>query len=89
MRQRSTKAAMAEELSAAIGLVWGHIGALQHEEAHALASACLELWPGEKNLLLLAGYAATELGLPADLAALRQAFGTQPCLDLIARRQPA
>ncbi|KQZ44747.1 hypothetical protein [Duganella sp. Root1480D1] len=89
MKLRSTKAAMAEELSAAIGLVWGHIGALQHEEAHALASACLELWPGEKNLLLLAGYAATELGMPADLAELRKAFGSQPCLELIARRQPA
>ncbi len=89
MRQRSTKAGVAEELGAAIGLVWGHIGALQHEEAHALASACLELWPGEKNLMLLAGYAATELGMPADLAALRHAFGAQPCLELIARRQPA
>jgi len=89
MRQRSAKPAMAEELSTAIGLVWGHIGALQHEEAHALASACLELWPGEKNLLLLAGYAATEIGLAADLAALRSAFGAQPCLELIARRQPA
>ena len=88
MRQRSTKAAMAEELCAAIGLAWGHIGALQHEEAHALASACLELWPGDQNLLLLAGYAATELGMPAELDALRRAFGAQPCLDLIARRQP-
>lgn len=89
MRQHSTKAARAEELGAAIGLVWGHIGALQHEEAHALASACLELWPGERNLLLLAVYAATELGMPADLAALRLEFGAQPCLELIARRQPA
>ncbi|SFF95467.1 hypothetical protein SAMN05518865_106266 [Duganella sp. CF458] len=89
MRQRSTKAGMAEELSAAIGLVWGHIGALQHEEAHALASACLQLWPGDRNLLLLAGYAATELGMPADLDALRHAFGAQPCLELISRRQPA
>ncbi|MGW8393191.1 hypothetical protein [Pseudoduganella sp. HUAS MS19] len=89
MRKGSIKAAMAEELGAAIGLVWGHIGARQHDEAHALASACLELWPGERNLLLLAGYAATELGLPADLAVLRQAFGAQPCLELIARRQSA
>ena len=80
---------MAEEVSAAIGLVWGHIGAMQHEDAHALASACLDIWPGERHLLLLAGYAGTELGLPADLAALRHAFGTQPCLELIARRQPA
>lgn len=89
MRQARNEPAMAGELSAAIGLVWGHIGAMQHEEAHALASACLELWPGERHLQLLAAYAAAELGQPADLATLRQDFGAQPCLDLIARRQPA
>jgi len=89
MTQGRNEPAMAGELSAAIGLVWGHIGALQHEEAHALASACLELWPGERHLQLLAAYAATELGQRADLAMLRQAFAAQPCLDLIARRQPA
>ena len=89
MGQRSTRAGRAAELSAPTGRVGAPYGDLQHEQAPALACACLELWPGEKNLLLLAGYAATELGLPADLAALRQAFGTQPCLDLIARRQPA
>lgn len=89
MRPARNEPAMTGELGAAIGLVWGHIGAMQHAQAHALASACLELWPGERHLQLLAAYAATELGQTADLAALRQDFGAQPCLDLIARRQPA
>ncbi|WP_028100956.1 hypothetical protein [Pseudoduganella violaceinigra] len=89
MKQSRHEAAMTAELSAAIGLVWGHIGAMQHEEAYALSSACLELWPGERHLRLLAVYAGAELGHAADLASLRQEFGEQPCLDLMARRQPA
>ncbi|MBB3121949.1 hypothetical protein [Pseudoduganella violacea] len=92
---------MAGELTVAIGLVWGHIGAMQHEDAYALARACLGLWPGERHLLLLAGFAGVELGYPADLNVLRAAYGlaqggsgsaTGPlasCLDLIKRRQPA
>ena len=101
MQRNKEKTALAGELTAAIGLVWGHIGAMQHEDASGLASACLGIWPGERHLLLLAGFAGVELGYPADLPALRTAYGLvqgkaggasaplAACLDLIQRRQPA
>lgn len=72
------------DLETAIGLVWGHLKARQYPQAAILAGGCLSLWPGQPMLVLLAAYAAGELGEPltpqlsgqldrsrhADLAAL-------------------
>ncbi|MBJ7311925.1 hypothetical protein ACFOLJ_03090 [Rugamonas sp. CCM 8940] len=74
MRNRSQPRArrdeMAPELSLAIGLVWGHLGAGQFESAHELACGCLRLWPDERRLVWMAAYAAAELLEPLDAATL-------------------
>jgi hypothetical protein len=77
MRHKPARDPLRDELTMAIGLVWGHLNAQQPEEAYDLARGCLQLWPGERSLSLMAAYAAVELAEPVDLAALRQA-GTDP-----------
>lgn len=74
---------MPDELVAAIGLVWGHLGTYQYEEAYQLAEACLRIWPQEKRLILMRAFAAVELLEPLDddtLAVLEQA----ECRDWVA-----
>ncbi len=58
------------ELALAIGLVWGHLNSAQFEPARQLARGCLCLWPRDGRLLLMAAYAAAELGEAPDAAAL-------------------
>ncbi|MFB9288445.1 hypothetical protein ACFFTM_08755 [Pseudoduganella plicata] len=62
----------------AVGLIWGHLNAQQPEQAYDLACGCLQLWPGERSLSLMAAYAAAELAEPIDLAALRSQAGADP-----------
>ena len=66
MRKRVPRETMADELQLAIGLVWGHLNAYQYEEAHQLASGCLQLWPDEPRLFMMAAFAAAELLEPVD-----------------------
>ncbi len=74
MRNRAQAGArrdeIAPELALAIGLVWGHLGAAQFEQAHQLAHGCLRLWPAEPRLVWMAAYAAAELLEPLDAATL-------------------
>ena len=53
-----------EELSLAIGLIWGHLNTEQFEQAALLARGCLCVWPAEPRLLLMAAFASVELALP-------------------------
>jgi hypothetical protein len=62
MRRRGRKPAQPDELTLAIGLVWGHLNAAQYEETNDLARACLALWPADQRLILMQAYAAVELG---------------------------
>jgi hypothetical protein len=78
MRQKPAPEPLRDELATATGLVWGHLNAQQPEEAYELARACLQLWPGDRGLALMAAYAAVELAEPFDLDALRRATSTDP-----------
>lgn len=69
-RRRLRADALPEDLTLAIGLVWGFVSTCQFEEAEQLARGCLRLWPGEKRLILLAAHAAVELGIPLDETSL-------------------
>lgn len=78
MRRRTPRDTSSDELTLAIGLVWGHLHAQQPEEAYRLAQGCLELWPDDADLALMAAYAATELAEPVDLARLRGIAAKSP-----------
>lgn len=76
MRQNLKRETMPQELAIAIGLVWGHLNAGQFDQAEQLARGCLEVWPDEKRLVLMAAYARVELAEPLDaetLAVLKSA----------------
>jgi hypothetical protein len=66
MRRRKQREAISDELSVAIGLVWGHLNCSQFEQAYDLARGCLRVWPDETRLILMAAYAAVELLEPLD-----------------------
>lgn len=97
MRPRSAPDTRDEELTMAVGLVWGHLHAQQPDKAYQLATGCLQLWPGEPSLSLMVAYAAAELAEPVDLAQLRRfdsrsgpagadAADVAAWTDLVARR---
>ena len=71
MKMTTGSETMPEELAIAIGLVWGHLSAGQIEDAAKLARGCLGIWPHEKRLLVMAAYAAVELGEPLDARTVR------------------
>lgn len=50
----------------AIGLVWGYFSSYQYDEAYALAMGCMQVWPQNQQLFLMASYAAAELLEPVD-----------------------
>ncbi|WEF32221.1 hypothetical protein [Pseudoduganella chitinolytica] len=97
MRKKPVPEPLRDELTVATGLIWGHLNAQQPEEAYELARGCLQLWPDNRALALMAAYAAVELAEPVDLAALRRHAGTDPAraadeeawIALIARRAGA
>lgn len=62
--------ALSEELTMAIGLIWGHLSVDQFELADQLARGCLRIWPEEEHLVLMAAYAAVELSMPLNAATL-------------------
>jgi len=72
MRRRTPREPRDDELTMAVGLVWGHLHAQQPEDAYLLATGCQSLWPDDPGLALLAAYAATEVDEPVDVAALRR-----------------
>jgi len=94
MRHKPLRDPLRDELTMAVGLVWGHLNAQQPEDAYDLARGCLQLWPGERSLSLMAAYAAAELAEPVDLATLRGQAGADPAraadeaawIDLVERR---
>ncbi len=88
MRKRRSRDDTSEELLLAIGLVWGHMNVYQYEPAYQLAMACLQIWPDEKRLQLMAAYVAAELLEPverAELLSLRTP-DNEKWIDLILRR---
>lgn len=66
MRANARRDAMPEELEVAIGLMWGYLGTGQFDQAVKLARGCLQVWPDERRLVLMAAYAKVELGDPPD-----------------------
>lgn len=78
MRQKRAPEPLRDELAVATGLIWGHLNAQQPEQAYELARGCLQLWPGDRGLILMAAYAAVELAEPVDLAALRRDASADP-----------
>nr|AEX96963.1 hypothetical protein [Herbaspirillum rubrisubalbicans M1] len=82
---------MPDELLMAIGLVWGYFSAYQYEAAHELAQGCLQVWPDDPKLFLMASYAAAELLEPVDrqrLEAMRNKEN-EAWIDLIISRLDA
>ncbi|BEV15675.1 hypothetical protein HBDW_24630 [Herbaspirillum sp. DW155] len=72
----------------AIALVWGYFSAYQYEAAFELAQGCLQVWPDEPKLFLMASYAATELLEPVDRQRLLSMRNTENAawIDLILAR---
>ena len=66
MKPRGQQAFINHDLGTAVGLIWGHLKARQFDDAYTLASACMQLWPGDANLRILQSYAAIEIGLWLD-----------------------
>lgn len=66
MRAVRNRDTVSEELKLAIGLVWGHLGSRQYEDARQLANGCLAVWPGDVRLTLMAAYASVEMNHPLD-----------------------
>lgn len=64
------KTALSDELTLAIGLIWGHLSVGQFELADLLARGCLRIWPEEEHLVLMAAYAAVELSMPLNAPTL-------------------
>jgi len=91
MRRRSTRCKNHDEdLTVAVGLAWGLLKSLQFDQVEQLTRGCLRVWPGDKHLLLIAAYAAVELGEPLDgemLAALKE--GGSPGWEAIVLRRAA
>lgn len=88
MRTKRQHEAMPDELLLAIGLVWGYFSARQYEEAYELATGCLQVWPQDQHLFLMASYAAAEVLEPVDrerLLALR-APDNEAWVNLVLRR---
>lgn len=77
MRPKLVRDPLQNELTMAVGLVWGHLNSQQPDAAYELARGCLQLWPGDRSLSLMAAYAAAELAEPVDLDTLR----SQACAD--------
>ncbi|MBP0597320.1 hypothetical protein J8I26_04340 [Herbaspirillum sp. LeCh32-8] len=88
MRKKRQHDGMPAELVAALGLVWGHLNAYQYEEAYALASGCLLLWPDDEKLSLMRDFAATEVLEPVDRQRLYAMRTPQNAawVDLVLRR---
>ncbi|WP_288411573.1 hypothetical protein [uncultured Herbaspirillum sp.] len=91
MRRKRPHDALSDELLMAIGLVWGYFSAYQYEGAHELAQGCLQVWPDDPKLFLMASYAAAELLEPVDrerLEAMRNKEN-EAWIDLIVARLDA
>jgi hypothetical protein len=66
MSRDQTRRAGDDELTIALGLVWGYVHTGQFESAHRLARGCLEVWPGCRPLHAMAALAAIEGGWPVE-----------------------
>ena len=88
MRKQRQADSTHPERQLAIGLVWGHLNAYQHERAYDLAVGCLQLWPEDPWLRLMGDYAAAELMEPVDEERLRALRTPEngPWVDLVLRR---
>lgn len=88
MRAKLNREEMAADLVMAIGLVWGHLRARQFEEAFLLAKGCLQVWPGERNLILMHSYAAAEVLEPIDMERLlgARSAASEEWIRLVMRR---
>lgn len=88
MRQRTKRETMPEELTVAIGLIWGHLNTYQFEEAFQLARACRQIWPQETRLVLMYAFAAVELLEPLDdyTVAILQGADCRDWSELVLRR---
>ena len=60
----------ADELIVAIGLAWGHLNVRQFEQADRLLKGCLQVWPNDTNLLVMAAYVSVELSRSLDSATI-------------------
>jgi hypothetical protein len=91
MSPRRDQRPACDEVGTAIGLVWGHLNALQYEQAYQLGKVCMALWPEEERLALLVAYAQVELFDKPD-AATAAVLQRAQCPDwaaLVARRSGA
>lgn len=88
MRKREPRDTASDDLILAIGLIWGHLNSGQFDEADQLARGCLRVWPADERLMVMAAFAAVELGRPLDettVLSLRSA-SCREWADLVLRR---
>lgn len=70
MKTREPRDTAQDDLILAIGLIWGHLNSAQFDEADRLVRGCLLVWPSDERLVVMAAFAAVELGRPLDEATL-------------------
>lgn len=77
-----------DELTLAIGLVWGYLNIGKFEEADQLVQGCLQVWPSDTRLMLMAVFATVELGRPltSDARLLLEQTNCIDGLNVILRR---
>lgn len=80
MRKTVLREPLQEELTLAIGLVWGHLNAGQFKQASQLARGCLRVWPEEMRLSVMVAFAAIEMGQPLE-ATWRSALMNADCAE--------
>lgn len=66
MKKREPRDTASDDLILAIGLIWGHLNSGQFDEADQLARGCLRVWPTDERLVVMAAFAAVELGRTLD-----------------------
>jgi len=83
-----TRRAADDELTIALGLVWGYVHSGQFERAHRLARGCLQVWPGNRPLHAMAALAAVEGGWAPeqDIEALVRSIECREFATMMLRR---
>lgn len=66
MNKREPRDTSSDDLIVAIGLIWGLLNSGQFEQADQLAVGCLQVWPNDERLVVMAAFAAVELGRTLD-----------------------
>ena len=88
MSRQSRRQPVDEDLTIALGLVWGYVHTGQFDKADRLAQGCLEVWPNSRQLRAMSVLAAVEGGwqVEQDIEALADSIDYRDFAVMILRR---